>query len=159
MTFYKGTTTILYIKQSGIYYPIGCLTDNSFAENIETLDKANNETGGWSSYDVLNQGFEISFNAIFDDSQTISYNEIKTLKRSRTLIEWKIEDSDKRFVDFGSGYFTQVELPSSIDEFITFSGTILGYGQPTSTSELTYVLGDGNGNSIEDGNGNEILTA
>lgn len=159
MAFWKGTNTILYIKSSGVYYPIGCLTENSFSETIDTLDKANNETGGWKSIEVLNQGFEISFSAIWDESQTISYNEIKTLKRNRTLIEWKIADDLGQFVDYGSGYFTNIELNSSIDEFITFSGTILGYGVPTSTSEREYILEDGLGNEIIDGNGNSISAA
>ena len=164
--FINGTNNILYIQIDGSYLPVACLTSNGFSEDIETLDTTTRDNGGWRTNTVLNQGFSISFDGLIinttfakGDFTKVSYDKLKELKRARTLINWQIRDSESQFVETGQGYIVSLSSESAIDEFISFSGEILGYGQPTSTSEKAYILQDGNDNNIQDGNNNDIITA
>lgn len=166
MVFINGTNNILYIEIDGSYLPVACLTSNNFEENIDTLETTTRDNAGWKTFTTLNQGFTLSFDGIMintffsgGDFTKVSLDKLRDLKRSRTLISWQLRDTDFKFVDSGQGYIVSLSQNSAIDDFVGFSGTILGYGQPASTSELVYTLGDGNNNIIEDGNSNEIITA
>jgi hypothetical protein len=115
---------------------------------------------------MTNQGYSINFSGLVintrfakGDFTKISYDRLKYLKRNRTLVNWKIQTSDLLFVDSGQGYITEIGSASNVDEYITFDGVILGYGEPTSTSEKSYLLQDGQGNNVQDGQGNNIITA
>lgn len=134
MAFENGTLKVLYIKVLGTYLPIGCLTDNSFSETLSMLDTTTRDnTDGWKSSRPTTQSYNIAFSGLITQELTsvtaITYWEIKQLKRSRTLIEWKIEDSVGN-IDYGSGYFTDLSDSAAIDEFTSFSGSIVGYGKP-----------------------------
>ena len=62
------------------------------------------------------------------------------------------------FIDKGFGYITSLSKSADIDEFISFSANIEGYGIPYSTGGEIFSLSNGNGSIIEDGNSNEITT-
>ena len=160
-----GTYSILYIKWEDEFLPIGCLTSDSFSEDIEMLDSTTRDNAGWRTSTPTNQSYNISFDGIVKntnfnggDFTKISLDRLRVLKRSRTLIEWKTQDNNLTFVDSGFGHITSLSKEASSDEFISFSANIEGYGSPYSTSGIVYTLGDGNNNIIEDGNNNEIIT-
>ena len=160
-----GTYSILYIKWEDEFLPIGCLTSDSFSEDIEMLDSTTRDNAGWRTSTPTNQSYNISFDGIVKntnfnggDFTKISLDRLRVLKRSRTLIEWKTQDNNLTFVDSGFGHINSLSKDASSDEFISFSANIEGYGTPYSLGGLGYALGDGNGNTIEDGNNNEIIT-
>jgi hypothetical protein len=160
-----GTYSILYIKWGDEFLPIGCLTSDSFSEDIEMLDSTTRDNAGWRTSTPTNQSYNISFDGIVKntnfnggDFTKISLDRLRVLKRSRTLIEWKTQDNNLTFVDSGFGHITSLSKEASSDEFISFSANIEGYGAPYSIGGLGYTLGDGNGNTIQDGNNNEIIT-
>ena len=162
--FIDGSNRLLYIKWEDVYLPVGCLTGDSFSESSEMLDTTTRDNAGWKTSTPTLQSYNISFdglviNTLFNggDFTKVSYDRLRQLKRSRTLIEWKLQDSNLTFVDSGSGYITELGDSSNIDEFITFNGGIEGYGTPNSVSGIIYNLEDGNGNQIQDGNNNEII--
>jgi len=133
--FDKGTERILYIRSSGTYFPIGCLTDNSFSESTESLDTTvRTNTDGWSSSVPTRQSYNISFNGLLSledlGQSVLTYMDIQALKRSRTKIEWKIFSNLGGDTDTGSGYITDLSNSASIDEFVSFSGEIVGTGLP-----------------------------
>jgi hypothetical protein len=132
--FSNGTYKILYIKAGSVYYPIGCLTSNSFSENIDILGTTGNNSNGWTSITSANQSYNISFDGLVTLDATITglvtYEQLKQLKRNRGLIEWKIED-DAGNINFGSGYITDLSDSANIDEFVSFNGSIIGQGIPT----------------------------
>jgi hypothetical protein len=135
-----GTYSVLYLNIGEGFLPIGCLTSNGFSESIETLDSTNVENGGWKTYVLTNQEYNIEFsgialNTIYNggDTSKFSYDMLKIVKRNRLLIEWKIQDNNGN-IDSGNGYITDLSSESNIDEFISFSGTVLGYGIPVSTN-------------------------
>ena len=161
-----GTYSILYIKWEDEFLPIGCLTSDSFSEDIEMLDSTTRDNAGWRTSTPTNQSYNISFEGIVKntnfnggDFTKISLDRLRVLKRSRTLIEWKTQDNNLTFIDSGFGHITSLSKDSSTEEFISFSANIEGYGSPYSTTGIIFTLGDGNGNTIEDGNNNEIITA
>ena len=161
-----GTYSILYIKWEDEFLPIGCLTSDSFSEDIKMLDSTTRDNAGWRTSTPTNQSYNISFDGIVKntnfnggDFTKISLDRLRVLKRSRTLIEWKTQDNNLTFIDSGFGHITSLSKDSSTEEFISFSANIEGYGSPYSTTGIIFTLGDGNGNTIEDGNNNEIITA
>ena len=135
-----GGYSILYIKWVDEFLPIGCLTSDSFSEEIEMLETTTRDNGGWKTSTPTNQNYNISFDGIFEntnfpsgDNTKISLDRLRVLKRNRTLIEWKIIYNNSKLVDIGKGYLTSLSRENNIDEFISFSANIEGYGS-TSTS-------------------------
>ena len=160
-----GTYRLVYIEWENEFLPIGCLTGDSFSESIEMLDTTTRDNNGWSTAVPTTQSYNISFDGLIintnfngGDFSKISLDRLRTLKRSRTLINWKIQDVNLTFVDSGQGYITELGDSSSVDEFITFNCSIQGYGEPISESAQVYEITDGNNNNIQDGNENNITT-
>lgn len=165
MDFYNGQDRILYIKVDGSYLPIGCLTENSFEESSEFLDTTTKENAGWITSRPIQQQYSISFSGIQVNSTiaggtftVASYDKLKEFKRGRILIEWKIEGALYPIVDYGKGYIGSISESNVIDEFMTFSGTITGYGTPLMASKALVVLNNGDPSVlVNTGNTNEII--
>ena len=142
MAFGNGIYKVLYIKVSTEWFPIGCLTSNSFSESVSMLGTTTRDnTNGWETSVPTTQSFNISFSGLltFDDrgATVITYEEIKVLKRARTLIEWKIESSEGGDTESGYGYITSLSDSAEIDSFLSFTGEIKGYSTPTTTAGTT----------------------
>ena len=133
MSFSNGVYTVLYIKNDSEYFPIGCLTSNGFSEESEMIDTTTRDNAGWRTSRPTNQSFNISFDGLVTKEMfipnTFTYQDIVQLKRNRTLIDWRIDDNEGN-IDDGKGYITSLSNSASIDENITFSGNIVGYGIP-----------------------------
>lgn len=135
----NGTYRILFIKWDDEFLPIGCLTSDSFDESVDMLDTTTRDNQGWKTSTPTNQSYNISFDGVLinsnftgGDSSKVSYDRLRVLKRNRTLIDWKIQDFLGIFKDTGKGYITNLSDSANLDEFITFSASIVGYGQPLS---------------------------
>jgi len=149
MDFYKGQDRILFIKVLGNYLPIACLQDNPFSETSEFIDTTTRDNAGWSTSKPNMQSYTISFNGLQvvtsvagGNFSVVSYDKLKQLKRSRTLLEWKIEGNFP-VVDYGKCYISELSEASPIDEFLTFSGSLVGFGIPLTTTKGTDVLNSG----------------
>lgn len=164
MEHFKGEERILYIKISGDYIPIGCLSDNSFSESSETIDTTTRDNAGWSTSRPTMQNYSISFNGIQvnstvagGDFNVASYDRLKELKRDRQLLEWKIQGDTFPIVDYGKAYITEISEAAPVNELITFSGTLNGYGQPLMAAISLVLLNNGDPSVIvQDGNTNLI---
>ena len=161
----NGTYNTLYIEFESEFLPIGLLVDNSFSEDIETLDSTTRDNNGWKTQRLTNQSYTISFSGLVintafskGDFTKISYDRLKVLKRNRELLNWKIQDNNLQFIESGQAQITSLSSESNIDEFISFSATLQGYGEPNSSTGLFYNLQDGNTNIVQDGNNNDIIT-
>ena len=164
--FINGSYRLIYLKWEGEYLPIGCLTSDNFDESVEMLDTTTRDNAGWKTSVPTTQSYNISFEGLLINTNftggnfnKISYDRLRELKRSKTLIEWKMQDENLTFIDTGFGYLTTLSDSSSVDEFITFNANIEGYGKPNSTTGQVFTLTDGNTNNLTDGNTNEIITA
>jgi len=167
-TFYKGKEQILFIVIDSVDCPIACLTENSFSESVEMLDTTTVDNEGWKTSRPLNQNYSIDFSGIqiITDETTItkySYNLLVGLKRDRVKIKWKtlIDTSTIYHEQHGSGYITNLSEAAAVGDFLTFDGTIEGYGKPTLIStvgtENNRVFEDGNNKVFEDGNNHIIF--
>jgi hypothetical protein len=137
-----GTYRILSIKLNGVFLPVGLLNSNSFSETSEMLDTTTSDNGGWKTSVPTNQSFSIDFDglikqttSVFQIETVLTYNDIRNLKRNRSLIEWKIDSSEDIYVSTGFGHITSLGDSSSIEEFVSFNANIEGYGQIIETTK------------------------
>jgi hypothetical protein len=129
-----GRYVVLEILIQGIYTPIGCLSSNSLSESLSTIGSI---TDGWASSRPTNQGYEIPFDGIVsvDDNggAIVSYQDLQQIKRSKTLIDWRITTTIGNS-QIGKGYITNLKDGSGVNEFMSFSGEIVGWGAITNIS-------------------------
>tara|TARA_R110000772_G_scaffold166188_1_gene277850 strand:- start:117 stop:578 length:462 start_codon:yes stop_codon:yes gene_type:complete len=143
----NGTYKVLSIKLDGVFLSVGLLTSNSFSENIEMLDTTTRDNGGYKTSTPTTQSYSIDFEGLIKQTlfvgqaeTVLTYQNIKTLKRNRTLIEWKINSGVDIYVSSGFAYITNLGDSSNIDEFISFNATLEGYGPITeSTRRLNFL--------------------
>jgi hypothetical protein len=166
MDYYNGSDRILYIKLNGNWLPIGCLTSNSLSESAEMLPTTTRDNDGWATSRPTTQNYTIAFEGIQVNTTVAggnfniaSYDKLKLLKRSRTLLNWKIEGSIYPTVDYGKCYINELSEASSVEEFLSFSGSIMGYGIPLTRTLGEFVLNDGDPDVIltTDLSGNFII--
>ena len=161
MSFINGEIRILYIKKDGLYYPIGCLTSNSFNETVDMIPTTTRDNpNGWTTSRPTSQSYDISFDGLVDSdtelTNTVTYKHLKAFKRSRTLIEWRIADDGLTNFEEGSGYITGLSDSASIDEFVSFNGSIEGFGEPVN-GELEALLMEGGEEFLTEEDNNIII--
>ena len=153
--FVNGADRILYIKIGTNYVPIGCLSNNSFSETSEMLDTTTRDNKGWATSRPINQSYSLSFDGVQLNSTLVggnftvaSYDKLKGYKRGKILIEWKLQGTLYPVVDYGFGYITELSESNTVNEFMTFTGSITGFGEPLVTSLGTVLLNDGDPNVV-----------
>lgn len=155
MDYYNGSDRILYIKYLGAWLPVGCLTSNSLSETSEMLSTTTRDNDGWNTSRPTNQSYNISFEGIQLNTTiaggiftVASYDRLKLLKRNRMLLDWKIQGTVFPTVDYGKAYITDISEVSAVEEFLTFSGSMTGYGKPKVKGLGEVVLNDGDPNVL-----------
>ena len=150
MEYTNGEDRILYIKYLGNWLPVGCLTANSISETSEMLSTTTRDNDGWMTSRPVMQSYSISFDGLQINTTVAggtftvaSYDRLKQLKRSKTLLDWKIQGSVFPIVDYGKAYITEISEASSVGEFLSFSGSLTGYGIPLTRTLGEFVLNDG----------------
>lgn len=155
METYSGADRILYIKYLGSWLPVGCLTSNSIAESAEMLATTTRDNNGWAtsrptmqSYSIAFEGMQLNTTMAGGTFSVASYDRLKLLKRSKMLLDWKIQGSLFPTVDYGKGYITEISEASQAEDLLSFSGSITGYGLPQTKGLGEFVLNDGNPNHL-----------
>lgn len=147
--FKNGAAKLIYLFLNGEYFPIGCLTSNSFSEESEMLGTTTRQNaGGWESSIPTLQSFSISFSGLITtndrNGSIITYSKLQELKRTKVKLSWKINSENTGYSDFGNGYIRSLSNNAEIDSFIDFTGEIKGYGEPVTQldtqSTLNYLL-------------------
>ena len=123
MALLTGDSRILELFVDAAWTPIGCLTDNGFSEEVETIGTTTRNSSTWKTELVTKQKYSISFTGIETDG-VLTSTQLKTLKRLRAVVSWRINS------DTGSGYITSISESSPAGDFSTFNGEIVGYGSP-----------------------------
>ena len=153
---FKGVNDILTIKHNGSYLPIVCQTSHSYIEGVELIDGVNKDPMRYKTFRLGLQNASLSFEGVFDLRSGVTFNDLQSKKRSRSLIEWRSSVDQDAFVIFGSGYINELSINSAVDDFVKFSGSINVFGQPYLTTNQQFVIQDGLGVAIEDGAGNYL---
>lgn len=131
--FFRGDTNILFIKFGGEFLPVACLTQNGIQEGVDSLETTTVQNNGWNTSVPTFQNYTVNFSGLMTDDQDspftkISMVNLRSIKRARTIFEWEIRTNNGQYVDFGSGYISELSQVAGVDEFISFSGTIQGVG-------------------------------
>ena len=125
MAFLTGDSRILELFVDATWTPIGCLTDNGFTEDVETIGTTTRNSDTWKTELVTKQKYSISFTGIETDGINLVLSaKLKDIKRLRALVSWRIN------ADTGSGYITSISESSPAGDLSTFNGEIVGYGSP-----------------------------
>ena len=127
--FVNGGFELLYIKLNGDWLPFACLTDNSFSESTEMISTTTRDNNGWSTSSPTNQSYDISFSGLATYELQIvgklTLWDLKKYKKNRTLIEWRIGLNNYKY---GSGYIVDLPEEYPVDDNVSFSGSIIGFG-------------------------------
>jgi predicted secreted protein len=135
MSFLNGNTKLISIFKGDNYFPIGCLTSNSFSESSEVLETTTRDSiGGWKTFLPTNQSYSISFSGLVttDDigGTVVSYDDLVNLKRNKTQIFWRSQNEKTGYFNSGRGYIVSLSDSAEIDNFIQFDGEIQGFSFP-----------------------------
>lgn len=150
----RGEESLFYIKKNDIWIPVGCLTGSPFSEESQTIKTTTRENEGWTTEVPTNQSYSIELSGLVvrDDEDSgnglISYRELVGMKRNRKLIEWKREVESGYNIDSGRAYIVNISDTDTVDEMISFTATLRGYGKPEESNRRIYILGDGERTSV-----------
>lgn len=108
------------------------------------------DNDGWSTSRPAMQNYSISFDGLQINTvvaggtfTVASYDKLKLLKRDKILLDWKIQGATFPTVDYGKCYINELSEASAVDDFLTFSGVMTGYGKPKTRTIGEFVLSDG----------------
>jgi len=140
----NGTYNILYLDFGTGFFPIGLLESNGFSEEIDFLDSTTRDNAGWKTQTLTTQSYNIDFSGIVMysimggsiDTTKIGYDRIQSIKRTKQLIDWKTINSKNGVFNQGKGQIISLSEENNIDEFVSFSASIKGYGATTSGDSL-----------------------
>ena len=142
MTFIKGSDSIFFIKDDdNLWYPVSCETSNSMSEQSSVISTTTRDNEGWETSIPTNQNYSFSLDCVMINDfgvDGLSYFKIRNKKRNRQLIEWKRKYITIDKEETGKGYITDISDTHSVDDNITFTLTIQGFGAP---NEVTNHLG------------------
>lgn len=151
MKLTDGSDRLLYFKINGAYLPVGCLDSAGISESSETLDTTTRDNAGWATSLPVKQEYSLSFSGLQINTTVAggtftvaSYDKLQQLKRTKLLLEWKLEGRTYPVIDYGKCYITELSSEEVAGEFMTFSGTAKGFGKPLNALLGTTVLNNGN---------------
>lgn len=143
--FKNGVNKLFYIYINGDYLPIGCLTSNGFSESADMLPTTTRQNaGGWATSIPTKQSYTISIagliTTIDGGTSIVDYRDLQNLKRQRVKFNWKMNTEIAGYSEFGLGYISSLGNEANIDENISFSGEIIGQGEPVIQLDTQQVL-------------------
>lgn len=145
--FYSGSLFMLYIRNSGTWKPVACLTSNGISESWDFAETVTKCDPGVTRRKPTTYSYEIPFEGVFTDTSgaggdtaKASWDVIKNIARAKTLTEYQIAllktdgtEEPNFAAQYGTAYFSALDITGAEGEFITFSGTLLGDGDITET--------------------------
>jgi len=130
----KGEYRILSISHnSGLFYPIACVTDNGMSESVDMLDATTRDNGGWRTFVPTTQTGSINFSGVYKTTGDFTVDDLRDIFRSGDVIDWKISSTAFGATYSGEGYFSSFSEDAQVDSFVTFSGDIQISGNITTT--------------------------
>lgn len=99
------------------------------------------------------QSYNIDFSGV-NQNTGLSYDDLKVLKRSQIRIRWAI-GKDLVFSDIGEGYINELSVEDATNTDSLFSGSIRGYGRPTTIAQG---IGVNTEEFLSDGTDDNLIT-
>lgn len=135
----KGQNEILSIWDGvDTYEPVVCIISHTVSENVDEISSRTKcDANGATQKESGAYTYEISFEGEYAENEAdkVSWAELRTKLRSLGTFTWKIETtySSGSDVEYGTGFFGNLDKTAGTDEFISFSGSLIGSGLITST--------------------------
>lgn len=130
------TRSVLYINDIAV----GCLTSQSLSETIDFIQTCKRTEKGAISQLPQLYGYSIPFEAVMAiGSSNLSYEDLKTIMRNRTRVDWSIINLDINEGDAGQAFIENLQLSANTQDFIKFTGTLTGYGEIVDDALIYYV--------------------
>jgi len=126
---YKANDNILYIEFQGEYFPIACATSNTFEQSSDQIDTTTRDNGGWKTSRPTNQSYSIPFEGIETALDTIqnkiTYKDLENLKFNKVLLSYRLGNEK---ITEGRAYIFELSRESPVNELVSFSGVLTGFG-------------------------------
>jgi hypothetical protein len=135
-TFIKGDTLILSIHDGVGYLPVACLTSNSLATTLSTIETQTKCDPGVTIKSAGIFDYSISADGLYIDTGTggdttkISHDELLALQMAGTLVTWQIATGlvTNTFY-YGTAIISDLNLDApTAGENSTFTATLNGSG-------------------------------
>jgi hypothetical protein len=139
--FINGDLAILSIMRDAVMTPVACLTSNGLAEAL-TFNEVQTKcdpgviisTPNSYSYNIPLEGVLTDTTSVGGDDALASWDYLRNLMRGKTLVQWQITIGEPAFItDGGFGYFENLEMTAPAGDNITFTGSIKGTGDISTT--------------------------
>lgn len=139
----NGKDYLLFVKRSGEtdWKTIACLSSNGVSRGADAITASTKCSGGFqeSLPGELNWSISGEGNAVDDQLQAseVSLNELKEIWASQEVAEWKMAKVGSTDVDYGQGWISQLDTTAGNNEAYTFSLTVTGTGEISTTEPVT----------------------
>jgi hypothetical protein len=117
----NGNDCILYWNDE----PIACLTSNGLSEAVTFINTAKRTQSGALKSLPLANSYQINFEAVMVSDLGMSWDDLAILMRTQVIGGWEMTGIN----DAGTGFLSNLEMVSNSGEIITFTGTIIGFGE------------------------------
>ncbi len=132
--------------------PIACLTSNNLSENLSFLNTSNRTAAGALSVIPVANSYTISFDAVFIEDLSMSWQDLSLATRAMRLGSWEMTGVNMQ----GSGYLSSLNIVADSGGIITFTGEIIGYGLIV-PSEIVYYVWYQDVDTYFDNNGSYVF--
>lgn len=137
-TFIKGDDVLFSIWDTDAYEPIACVTSSSISESVSIDEVQTKCDPGNIVKTPLVYSYEISGDGIYIDEAVDtarqSHAKLKALLRGKTRVTWRMSTGiTSPTNEYGFGYITSLDLTGDAGTNATFTFTIAGTGEITST--------------------------
>ena len=138
-TYVKTVNETLFVYNgTDAYEPIVCLTSHNLSHSVDEIStRTKCDANGATQRRAGAYTYEIGFDGVYPEVEVakVGYVGLEAKLLALGNVTWKITTtySDASTVDqYGKGYFSSLEKTAEIDNDITFTGSIMGSGRPSS---------------------------
>lgn len=129
----KQNGTLISLYYDGV--AIGHCTSHNFSISMETRDTTTKDSAGWSESGEGLRSAEFSVEGFFAEDGTVNFSDMFATINSRAKVTAKWSSGvtgDKAYT--ASSWLTGVELGASVEETMSFSGTLQVTGAVTEST-------------------------
>lgn len=118
-----------------------CLSSHTLSETVDEISgRTKCDTNGATQKKAGAYSYEISFEGMYVQAETdkLAWTDLRDKLRALGNFDWRItttylDNPTTTDVEYGNGFLSNLEKVSTNDEFITFSGTLIGNGLISAT--------------------------
>lgn len=128
------------------YKPIALLINHSFVEHVNFVNTSTRINDGWNTSIPQSQSFNLDFNGVanfetYEDVNQLGVSLVllKSYKRDRKLLSFRIETEGVGDVDIFKAYISDINVTSPAGRFVSYSCSLIGYGFPITANRNLFL--------------------